>query len=140
MPEVIRISQATNHPWSEEQFLRNLRQRNCIGMVAECGEEMVGYMLYELGKRHLEILNFAVSPKWQSQGIGYQMLERLKSKLSSHRRTKLLFYVPEDCLDMQIMLKKSFFQATSVIRNYFEDKNLDAYKFIYRLLPEDDKK
>ena len=29
-------------PWSEEDFIRCLRQRNCIGMVAEHDEQVVG--------------------------------------------------------------------------------------------------
>ncbi len=37
-------------PWTEEDFIRCLRQRNCIGMVAEVGEKVVGFMVYELHK------------------------------------------------------------------------------------------
>ena len=36
MPEVLDIeNQAFEFPWTEEDFIRCLRQRNCIGMVAE---------------------------------------------------------------------------------------------------------
>ena len=50
-------------PWSEEDFIRCLRQRNCIGMVAEHSERVVGFMIYELHKNRLHVLNFAVHPK-----------------------------------------------------------------------------
>ena len=44
MPEVLAIEHASfEFPWCEEEFLRVLRQRNCIGMVAEYGERVVGY-------------------------------------------------------------------------------------------------
>ena len=43
MPEVLAIEHASfEYPWCEEEFLRVLRQRNCIGMVAEHGERIVG--------------------------------------------------------------------------------------------------
>ena len=36
MPEVLQIERTSfEYPWSEEDFIRCLRQRNCIGMVAE---------------------------------------------------------------------------------------------------------
>ena len=61
MPEVLH-AEATSFEfaWTEEDFLRCLRQRNCIGMVAEHGEKVVGFMIYELHKTKLHILNFAV--------------------------------------------------------------------------------
>src|SRR5690348_3144654 len=51
MPEVLQTEQHSfEFPWTEEDFLRCLRQRNCIGMVAEQGEKVVGFMIYELHK------------------------------------------------------------------------------------------
>jgi len=39
MPEVMRTERASfEYAWTEDDFLRCLRQRNCIGMVAELGE------------------------------------------------------------------------------------------------------
>ena len=49
MPEVLEIEQSSfEFPWTEEDFIRCLRQRNCIGMVAEYDEKVVGFMIYEL--------------------------------------------------------------------------------------------
>src|SRR5277367_6823709 len=90
MPEVLQIEQESfDYSWTEEDFLRCLRQRNCIGMVAEQGERVVGFMIYELHKAKLHILNFAVHPGWRRQGVGAQMVGKLISKLSSHRRTRI---------------------------------------------------
>ena len=61
MPEVLDIeNDGFEFPWSEEDFIRCLRQRNCIGMVAEHDERVVGFMIYELHKTRLHVLNFAV--------------------------------------------------------------------------------
>src|SRR5204862_6467086 len=54
MPEVLHTEQQSfEFAWTEEDFLRCLRQRNCIGMVAEHGEKVVGFMIYELHKAKL---------------------------------------------------------------------------------------
>ena len=68
MPEVLQTEQESfEFAWTEEDFLRCLRQRNCIGMVAEQGEKVVGFMIYELHKAKLHILNFAVHPSYRRQ-------------------------------------------------------------------------
>ena len=46
MHEVIAIErEAFEFPWSEEDFTRCLRQRNCIGMVAELADSVVAFMI-----------------------------------------------------------------------------------------------
>jgi [ribosomal protein S18]-alanine N-acetyltransferase len=96
MPEVLAIEHASfEFPWGEEEFLRVLRQRNCIGMVAELGERVVGFMIYELHKAKLEILNFCVHPEYRRQGVGHQMIAKLVGKLSSHRRTRISLHIRE---------------------------------------------
>src|SRR3989344_7006679 len=51
MPEVLDIEQQCfEFPWDEEDFIRCLRQRNCIGMVSQDEEKVKGFMIYELHK------------------------------------------------------------------------------------------
>ena len=71
MPEVMRTERASfEYSWTEDDFLRCLRQRNCIGMVAEHGDIISGFMIYELHKTRLHVLNFAVHPSARRNGIG----------------------------------------------------------------------
>jgi ribosomal-protein-alanine N-acetyltransferase len=134
MPEVLRIEQVSHDfPWCEEDFLKCLRQRNCIGMVAEQGEKVVGFMIYELHRIKLHILNFAVHPDFRRQGIGVQMAEKLVSKLSSHRRTRIMTEVRETNLDAQLFFRSAGFRATSVLREHYTDTGEDAYLMEYRL-------
>src|SRR4051812_19739028 len=81
-PEILFIENASfSMPWTEEDFLKCLRERNCIGMVGEQGDRVISYMLYLLGKHHLEIINFAVHPDYRRKGVGSQMVAKLVSKL-----------------------------------------------------------
>jgi ribosomal-protein-alanine N-acetyltransferase len=128
MPEVLQIEQDSfDYSWTEEDFLRCLRQRNCIGMVAEHGEKVVGFMIYELHKNKLHILNFAVCPSYRRIGIGAQMIAKLIGKLSSHRRTRISLAVRETNLGAQVFFKAQEFRAVKVLRNYYEDSGEDAY-------------
>jgi len=137
MPDVLHTEQESfEYPWSEEDFLRCLRQRNCIGMVAEQGERVVGFMIYELHKNKLHILNFAVHPGFRRVGVGAQMVSKLISKLSSHRRTRITLEVRETNLAAQLFFRHQGFKAVRVLRSFYEDSGEDAYLLQYRLFDD----
>jgi len=136
MLEVLDIEQMSfEFPWLEEDFIRCLRQRNCIGMVAEYGDQVIGFMIYELHKSRLHILNFAVSNQFRLQSIGQQMIDKLISKLSSQRRRRITLEVRETNLAAQLFFKANGFRATSVLRSYYEDSPEDAYVMQYLYAP-----
>jgi [ribosomal protein S18]-alanine N-acetyltransferase len=132
MPEVLAIEHASfEFPWGEEEFLRVLRQRNCIGMVAEHGERVVGFMIYELHKTKLQILNFCVHPEFRRQAVGNQMVAKLVGKLSSHRRTRITLNIRETNLHAQLFFRAQAFRASEVLREHYEDTTEDAYVMQY---------
>jgi ribosomal-protein-alanine N-acetyltransferase len=134
MPEVLRTEQESfEQPWTEDNFLHCLRQRNCIGMVAEQGDRIVGYMIYELHKSKLHIVNLAVHPAARRVGVGGQMVAKLVSKLSSHRRTKITLEIRETNLPAQLFFRGQGFLANRVLRGYYEDTGEDAYQMQYQL-------
>jgi len=139
MQDVLNIERACfDHVWSEEDFLCCLRQRNCIGMVAEQDHNIVGFMIYELHKLTLRILNFAVDPSVQRSGIGSRMIERLVDKLSQQRRREIVLEVRETNLNAQLFFRSQGFRAMGVLREHYDDTAEDAYSMIFRLIAEDE--
>jgi len=139
MPEVLRAERASfEFAWTEDDFLRCLRQRNCIGMVAETDDRVIGFMIYELHKTKLHILNFAVHPHARKAGIGGQMVAKLVNKLSTHRRQRITLAVRERNLPAQVFFRGHDFRATRVLRNYYEDSGEDAFQMEYRVGDEFD--
>jgi ribosomal-protein-alanine N-acetyltransferase len=136
MPEVLEIErQSFEFSWTEEDFLTCLRQRNCIGMVAERQERIVGFMIYELLKSQLHVLNFAVAPWARRQGVGSQMVEKLVNKLSQQRRQEISLEVRETNLAAQLFFKHQGLAANSVLRGHYEDTDEDAYVMKFQLFP-----
>jgi len=133
MQEVLAIeNDGFEFPWSEEDFVRCLRQRNCIGMVAEVDDRVVGFMIYELHRTRLHVLNFCVAAGWQRRGIGGQMAGKLIAKLSLQRRTRITLEVRETNLPAQVFFRGQGFRAVSVLRDYYEDTPEDAYVMQFR--------
>jgi ribosomal-protein-alanine N-acetyltransferase len=134
MPEVLAIEHASfEYPWCEEEFLRVLRQRNCIGMVAEHGERIVGFMIYELHRNKIHVLDFATHHDYRRRGVGRQMVDKLVGKLSSQRRNRISLYVRETNLHAQLFFRVSGFRAAEVIREHYLDSGEDAYHMHYHM-------
>lgn len=139
MQDVLAIERACfAHPWTEEDFLCCLRQRNCIGMVAEQDHRIVGFMIYELHKSKLRILNFASASDVRRQSVGSQMIRRLVDKLSQQRRSEIMVEVRETNLDAQFFFRSQGFRAVCVLRSHYDDTYEDAYVMQYRLTGAED--
>ena len=137
MQEVLHTEQESFHvPWTEDDFLHCLRQRNCIGMVAESGDHVIGHVIYELHRNRLHILNLAIHPGHRRHHVGTQIMTKLIGKLSSHRRARITLELRESNLIAQLFLKALGFVATKVVKNYYEDTGEDAYFMEYRLTGE----
>lgn len=117
-------------PWNEHDFLRCLRCRNCIGMVVEQADCVVSFMIYELHKHGIHILNFAVDPAARNRGVGSAMLSKLRSKLGE-RRHKLTLAIRETNLPAQLFFSRHGFLATKVVHDAYEDTDEAAYFFEY---------
>lgn len=121
MPTILDIdalSYAT--PWSQEEFLSRMRERNCIlfvatRVIARDVDEVLGYMLVWLHKHNIEVSRFAVHPAFRRRGIGSEMIAKLRTKLSHHRRTWLSVKVPETALEAQLFLRESGFVAIGMV-------------------------
>lgn len=115
-----------SEPWSEEDFLRVLRMRNCICFVAEHGGEVLGFMVYELKKKSLSLMRMAVGERSRNKTVGRQMVEKLLSKLANHRRPVLTAKVNERNTGGLLFLRQLGLKATRVLRAHYENGD-DAY-------------
>mgnify|MGYP000947739124 CR=1 FL=1 len=137
MPEVLGIEEeGFEFPWLDSDFIRCLRQRNCIGMVAEHDDRVVGFMIYELHKSRIHVLNFAVASDYRRRGVGSQMIAKLMAKLSPQRRSRIVLEVRETNLPAQLFFRENGFRAVSVLHGYYADTPEDAYVMQYRYRDE----
>ena len=133
MAEVLQIERESfEFPWIDEDFIRCLRQRNCIGMVAEHEGQVVGFMIYELHRTRIHVLNFAVSEICHRLGVGSQMVAKLIAKLSVQRRSRIVLEVRETNVGAQLFFRENGFRAVSILHKFYDDTPEDAYLMQYR--------
>jgi len=133
LPAVLATEDASfREPWGDEDVLRQLRQRNCIGVVAEVGERVIGHMVYELYEDHIGVCRLAVDPDHRRRGVGRQLVAKLLGKLSTPRRPACTLYVGERNMPALLFFRRLGFLADRVERAYYEDGD-DAIVMTYRL-------
>lgn len=137
MQQVLSIEQVCfDFPWDEEDLSCYLRTRNCICMVAEINDTIIGYMVYELYRRRLVLLNLAVIPNFERCGIGAILVNKLIGKLTLDGRSKIAVNVPETNVDAAFFFKSFGFRAVALLRNYYPETSEDAFEMVYSLETE----
>jgi [ribosomal protein S18]-alanine N-acetyltransferase len=133
-PEVLDIEQQSfQYHWTEEDFTRHLRQRNTIGLVAEHDDQVLGYMVYDLHRDRIHVLNFAVRKDARRQHIGDAMVRKLIGKLTPQRRNRIVLEVRETNLVAQLFWRAEGFRAIRIEHQFYDETDEDAYVFQYRL-------
>jgi ribosomal-protein-alanine N-acetyltransferase len=138
MPDVLDLEESTSNvkdlspkalqKWRDEreaEMLEFLRHRSSIGMVVEDADAggILGYIMYELHKKKLHVVKMAAV----NDKVSEHMLKKMKSKLSSHRRTHITLDVRETDMERILFYQKMGFLASEVIRNHYDDTGEDAY-------------
>jgi len=113
-------------PWAQIDFANYLRNRGCMGMVATDRDgSVVGYMVYEVHENRIHLLNIAARP-----GVGGMLMTVVLGKLDD-RRGRVMLEVRETNLKAQRFFQRWGFKAISILRDFYEDSEEDAYLMQY---------
>ena len=99
---------------AEEDFIRLLRRRDCVGLVAETNDHIAGYLLYERNKGCIDLLSLAVDPKSRRAGVGTELIAKLIAKLSHSRHPVLAVSVRDSNLSAHLFFRSLRFRCVQV--------------------------
>lgn len=124
---VLEIERACfSHPWKRAHFQEHLQYRPLAeGWLAEREEEIVGFLLswyiaiYAQATGEVHILNIAVKPQWQRNGIGVTLLNRAVRYGMAMQCEMATLEVRESNLAAQGFYRKFNFQVTGRRNNYY---------------------
>jgi ribosomal-protein-alanine N-acetyltransferase len=133
MEAVVQIERENReYPWQNTDFIEALELRRCIGLIAEKRRQLVGYLIYDLHKTSLEIVNLVVVNSARRNGIGEEFVRFLKEKLTPHRGKQIWTRLREDNLGAQKFLKAQGFRVTTVLGAYYAVGRRDAFLMRFR--------
>ncbi len=108
-------------PWTMAIFMDCLRV-GYRGFVVECNHEVIGFVILASAAGESHILNLAVSPSKQGQGIGYWLMQHILSELQQQGINLVFLEVRASNLKAQKLYKKLNFTEIGQRKNYYQTK------------------
>lgn len=129
LPEVMDIMRRSYvEPWSEDEVLACMQCKTTIGHVVESDDRVIGFTLFDLGKKAISIVLLAVHPEERRLGVGRLMVERVVGKLAVGRRTAVNLLACEKDLCAHLFLKACGFRVVKTFAGMY-DNDADGYLF-----------
>jgi ribosomal protein S18 acetylase RimI-like enzyme len=130
--EIVQVEQVCfPDPWGLEMVSEWQRRHNRIIQVVERGDRVVAHMVFRLLPESIQLVRLAVLPECRRQGIAEGMLHQLGERvLAGYPRRRVLAVVPEDNVPSQFLLRKAWYRAVRVLRQWEDGR--DAYRFVYQ--------
>ena len=116
LPDVMAIENMSfPDPWSVEAMAKELGHQRVVPFVVEKHGVIVGYMMFEVGKQSIALINLAVHPDHRREGIGSVRMAKLMTSLSAGKRERLTVLVKESNLPALTFFKSHGFRATRIV-------------------------
>jgi [ribosomal protein S18]-alanine N-acetyltransferase len=127
LPQVIAVERrAFPTPWSLAMFVLELSKPSGVCLVALREEGIVGYVICSRYDTVWHIMNVAVEPEVQRQGVASALLERLLEQVDADGRAQLTLEV-RPTNDGAIRLYERFgFRSAGIRPRYYQDNGEDA--------------
>jgi ribosomal-protein-alanine N-acetyltransferase len=122
IPDVMELERsAHSHPWRQSSFEDCLSGRQRC-WLAEANDKLVGYVVITHGGGDAELLNIAVSPKFQRKGIGSTLLQHAISCVIGHADMLFLEVRMSNRKAIELYSKEGFFELGNR-KNYYPTLN-----------------
>jgi ribosomal-protein-alanine N-acetyltransferase len=122
IPLVMELERsAHSHPWKQSSFEDCLTGRQRC-WLAETQQKLAGYVVVTHGGGDAELLNIAVSPKFQRKGIGSTLLQHAIKCVIGHADMLFLEVRMSNRKAIELYSKEGFFELGNR-RNYYPTVN-----------------
>ena len=131
LQQVLEIeNQCFEHPWSKTYFALSLKRPRSFEnfYVARCKDTVVGYIIFNILHEEAHILNIAVPPAKQRQGIGKYLLASALEMILADDGREVFLEVAVSNLPAQCLYRQFGFRICGIRKNYY-GRYKDAYVF-----------
>lgn len=129
--KIIDLEETVYGQWAytKETYNKFLKDPHKSILVYQQLDEILGYLIYDIGVDDYTILRITTDPLYTQEKIASRLMEKVKA-LTKTPRDKIKTLIPEDNLVMHLFLKNQKFKATKVVPKAFYT-DTDGYQFEY---------
>ena len=137
-PLVLAIARDSRQfPNFEEDLAGYRTDSNVVGRVAEYRNDagrdiVVGFLIYGIDGRQIELHKFAVAREHRRRGVGAQMAATLAYELSDRQKDEISLTIHERNLGGQLFLKAMGYRACGILKGRYPDGDW-AFRMCFRL-------
>ncbi|MDY4669495.1 MAG: ribosomal protein S18-alanine N-acetyltransferase [Oliverpabstia sp.] len=113
-------------PWTETGFFTFLIREDTLFLVAQEGEEILGYCGVVMVQDEGDITNVAVKKNRQNQGVGKKLMEELVKYTEQEGVTRLFLEVRASNEPAIHLYQNMGFVQTGIRKNYYEEPREDG--------------
>ncbi len=122
LPAVCVIEKQVQYaPWTEQLFSDGLERHLCL--VAENAQQIVGFAVVQFIVDEASLLNIAVDPKQQKQGIGRLLLDEVITQATIEKMTTVFLEVRASNQRAITMYQQAGFNEMGLRKNYYPSAN-----------------
>jgi ribosomal-protein-alanine N-acetyltransferase len=120
LPQIMAIERAAYaFPWSEGHFKDCFKSQYLIHGLRAADRQLLAYWVAMPGVEELHLLNLAVHPGHQHQGLAHQMLLALKQTARALKARQIWLEVRVSHLRTQAIYQRFGFEPISVRKGYY---------------------
>ncbi len=106
-------------PWTKQQIDHQLTGKRGFNFAWQVDNKLVGYVFYQLLFEQAEIIQIAIQPQFQKQGLAAQLLTQSSDYLQQQQIEKILLEVRESNRAAIALYTKLGFVVDGIRRNYY---------------------
>jgi ribosomal-protein-alanine N-acetyltransferase len=127
LPAVLAIERASfPSAWSEESYLRELRNPSSHYLVARADGQVVGYAGMWVVADEAHVSTIAVAAQRRRCGLGKRLMLALMATAQAQGATRMTLEVREGNTAAQTLYARLGFQTTGLIHRYYGDTGENA--------------
>ena len=110
-----------SQPWSQQQFVQELRNPVASLLLGEIENRIVGYICYWLIDGEMEILNLATAPKVRRKGVAAQLMDEAFSRCEAKNLSTAWLEVRAANHPAMTLYRRSGFKSSGIRKGYYRD-------------------
>lgn len=131
--QIADVSYPNGSPWSKVQWETDLELPHSFYFIEEQGGKVVGFLACHLIVDEIEIMQVAVHPAQQKQGLAQQLLKQLVNFAHEKAADSIFLEVRESNQAAKKAYQKSGFEAIGVRKKYYHAPVEDAIIMLKKL-------
>ncbi|RZU36999.1 [SSU ribosomal protein S18P]-alanine acetyltransferase [Fluviicoccus keumensis] len=120
LPQVLAIERQVQFaPWSEKLFADGLERGHDCRVAVDAGERVAGFSVVQNILDEAHLLNIAVDPARQGQGVGRQLLTAVTESAAARQASMIFLEVRSGNLRAIDLYNRAGFNEIGLRKNYY---------------------